>query len=410
MVSSIQLISSFYDGYLKSFYDRFKVDDLSYSEHLQKLLNDSTDFVSSYTKTFNRIGIASSCIIVNDKALQKKWTRENSFKKLSSDLLVFEQVASYKPEVLFIEDLRFVSIDLLKKIKSEVNEIKLFVAYHCAPFDRLLLDKLNYVDLILTCTPGLRDQFSSHNINSYLVYHGFDIDLLNKIGNNSSKKYDRIVFSGSLFQGKGYHNERLEIIEKILENDINISLYANLESNCRINAKKGLYSVNLLLNSLKINSITSRISFLSKSTEKIKGYSGLLRSSANSPVFGLEMYQMLCQYGIVLNNHGQVAGNFAGNMRMFEATGVGACLITDNKHNMPDLFDIDNEVVVYNSHEECLEKIKWLLSNESKAKQVAESGQKKTLCSHTVENRCKEIVDILEVELKKKTSHELSSL
>lgn len=402
MISSILLISSLYEGYLKSFYERHKIDDMSYSEHLQKLLNDSTDFVSSYTKTFNRIGVNTSCIIANDNALQKKWARENSLKRTSSELLVCEQVLRYKPEVLFIEDLRFVSIDLLKKIRAEVSEVKLIVAYHCAPFDRLLLDKLNFVDLILTCTPGLRDQFSSFNINSYLVYHGFDVDFLNKLGNNSVRKYDRIVFSGSLFQGKGYHNDRLELIEKILENNINMSLYANLESNCKIKAKKGLYSVNLLLQSLKVNSLTSSISFLGKSTERIKGYSKLLRSSANNPVFGLEMYQIINKYGIVLNNHGQVAGNYAGNMRMFEATGVGACLITDKKQNMTDLFDMDKEVVVYNGHEDCLEKIKWLLSNESKAQQIAESGQKKTLLSHTVENRCKEIVDILEVELKKK--------
>lgn len=402
MISSILLISSLYDGYLKSFYDKFSLDDLSYSEHLQKLLNDSTDFVSSYTKTFNRIGVITSCIIANDKTLQKKWARENSLKRTSSELLVFEQVSKYKPEVLLIEDLRFVSIDLLKKIRAEVSEVKLIVAYHCAPFDRLLLDKMNFVDLILTCTPGLRDQFRSFNINSYLVYHGFDVDFLNMLGNNSVRKYDRIVFSGSLFQGKGYHNDRLELIEKILENNINISLYANLESNCKIKAKRGLYSVNLLLQSLKVNSLTSSISFLGKSTERIKGYSKLLRSSVNNPVFGFDMYQIINKYGIVLNNHGQVAGNYAGNMRMFEATGVGACLITDKKQNMTDLFDIDKEVVVYNGHEDCLEKIKWLLNNDSIVQQIAESGQKKTLLSHTVENRCNEIVDILEVELKKK--------
>ena len=35
----------------------------------------------------------------------------------------------------------------------------------------------------------------------------------------------------------------------------------------------------------------------------------------------------------------------AGNIRMFEITGVGSCLLTENFNNIPQLFDIDKEVV-----------------------------------------------------------------
>jgi hypothetical protein len=35
----------------------------------------------------------------------------------------------------------------------------------------------------------------------------------------------------------------------------------------------------------------------------------------------------------------------ATNQRLYEVTGVGSVLVTDWKSNMPDLFDLDREVV-----------------------------------------------------------------
>jgi spore maturation protein CgeB len=81
---------------------------------------------------------------------------------------------------------------------------------------------------------------------------------------------------------------------------------------------------------------------------------------------------------------------------------VGSCLLTDNKSNLKDLFDIDNEIVVYGSHEECAEKIKWLLQNDLERERIAASGQKRTLENHTVDARCKAIIEILKNELVKK--------
>jgi spore maturation protein CgeB len=135
---------------------------------------------------------------------------------------------------------------------------------------------------------------------------------------------------------------------------------------------------------------------------EITGYSAELIRAVKKPVFGIEMYRILRNYGIVLNNHGDVAGHFAGNMRLFEATGVGSCLLTDDKSNMEDLFLRDAEVVVYKSINDCIEKLKWLLDHESERKRIAAAGHIKTLSAHTVENRCRIIESVIEDELRKK--------
>ncbi len=51
-------------------------------------------------------------------------------------------------------------------------------------------------------------------------------------------------------------------------------------------------------------------------------------------VWGADMYQALRRSKITLNSHIDMAGREAGNMRLFEATGVGAFLLTDFKDNL----------------------------------------------------------------------------
>jgi spore maturation protein CgeB len=111
------------------------------------------------------------------------------------------------------------------------------------------------------------------------------------------------------------------------------------------------------------------------------------------------MFRLLHNAKITLNINGEVAGDFAGNMRMFEATGVGSCLLTDNKKNMEDLFISNEEVIVYNGFDDCLVKIKWLLNNESERIKIAKAGQARTLNTHSVETRCKLLIDIISKEL-----------
>ena len=83
-------------------------------------------------------------------------------------------------------------------------------------------------------------------------------------------------------------------------------------------------------------------------------------------------------------------------MRMFQATGVGTCLLTDTGRNMADLFEEDHEVVTYSSIEECIEKVNYLLEHDDVRRQIATAGQKRTLRDHTVMNRCQQIDEILQ--------------
>jgi spore maturation protein CgeB len=113
-------------------------------------------------------------------------------------------------------------------------------------------------------------------------------------------------------------------------------------------------------------------------------------------VWGLDMYRILAQSRMTINRHGEIAGKFAANMRLYEATGMGTCLVTDWKENLPTLFEPEKEVVTYRNADELIEKVNYLLENDKEREKIAEAGQKRTLKEHTYQNRMKELLKILD--------------
>ena len=98
------------------------------------------------------------------------------------------------------------------------------------------------------------------------------------------------------------------------------------------------------------------------------------------------------------NFHGDLAGDYAANVRMFEVTGAGTLLVTDHKKNMGELFEPDAEVLTYASIDECIEKLKWAIDHPVEAGRIAEAGQKRTLREHSVERRVDLLYEILKKE------------
>jgi spore maturation protein CgeB len=116
-------------------------------------------------------------------------------------------------------------------------------------------------------------------------------------------------------------------------------------------------------------------------------------------LFGLAMYQKLFQSKIVLNNHIDIAAKYASNMRLYEATGLGTCLLTDEQPDLQEIFEIDREIVTYNSVDECVEKVKWLLENPQEREAIAKAGQARTLKDHTFDQRAIQLDEIIRENL-----------
>jgi len=82
-------------------------------------------------------------------------------------------------------------------------------------------------------------------------------------------------------------------------------------------------------------------------------------------------------------------------MRLYEATGVGTLLVTDRKDNLSSLFEPGKEVVAYGSAEEAVELVDYYLQHNEERKQIARSGQARTLSEHSYHHRMEEFIDIV---------------
>jgi spore maturation protein CgeB len=117
----------------------------------------------------------------------------------------------------------------------------------------------------------------------------------------------------------------------------------------------------------------------------------LLERSHRGPAWGKEMYRILRQSRITLNYHIGLAQQYANNLRLFEATGVGALLLTDHKENLHEMFEPGKEVAVYNTPEECAEMSRYYLAHEREREAIARAGQQRTLRDHTYQLRIREL-------------------
>jgi hypothetical protein len=113
-------------------------------------------------------------------------------------------------------------------------------------------------------------------------------------------------------------------------------------------------------------------------------------------VWGTTMYEVLRRSRITLNSHIDLAGREAGNARLFEATGVGAFLLTDLKDNLHTLFEPNREIAVWRSIDECLAMIDRYLEDEQSRAAIAAGGQARTLASHTFKHRVDEILRLVQ--------------
>lgn len=104
-------------------------------------------------------------------------------------------------------------------------------------------------------------------------------------------------------------------------------------------------------------------------------------------VYGRAYVEILGRSRLVLNRHGSTTLHHATNMRCFEATGLGACLLTDGTTNLGDLFVPWEEAVPFGNPAELVHHVQQLLGQPALAEKIAAAGQARTLKSHTYVRR-----------------------
>ncbi|MBI5090846.1 MAG: glycosyltransferase [Candidatus Hydrogenedentes bacterium] len=104
-----------------------------------------------------------------------------------------------------------------------------------------------------------------------------------------------------------------------------------------------------------------------------------------------EMATIYAQSKIVIN----ACVNHDLNMRVFEAMGAGALLITDEADGLHELFEEGKHLVVYRSHDEALELIARYLADDEARQRIAMAGQTHVLTQHTYAHRMEHMLSMI---------------
>jgi spore maturation protein CgeB len=125
-----------------------------------------------------------------------------------------------------------------------------------------------------------------------------------------------------------------------------------------------------------------------------------LRATYKGEAWGLDLYRTLARSEIVINIHGPVAAGYANNMRLYEATGCGALLITESAPNLGDLFEVGQEVVSYDGPDDLMDKLRHYLEHGDERLAMAAAGQHRTMRDHGYRKLMGRLADLIEAHRK----------
>jgi hypothetical protein len=108
-------------------------------------------------------------------------------------------------------------------------------------------------------------------------------------------------------------------------------------------------------------------------------------------VIGDDMVNAINSYKIHFNRN--ISDDI--NYRTFETTGCRTLLFTNYTPNLERLFNINEEIIVYENFNDLDEKINYYLNNENKRKDVENAGYEKAKTHHTYNNRAKTLIEII---------------
>ncbi len=112
--------------------------------------------------------------------------------------------------------------------------------------------------------------------------------------------------------------------------------------------------------------------------------------------WGRTMFEILGRSQITLNNHEAVSGIYANNLRLYEASGMGALQLIDRKSDLHEIYVPGEEVVAFDSLEDAVRQARDMMVDAATRERIAASGQRRVFDSHSYFRRIGELLEIFE--------------
>jgi spore maturation protein CgeB len=378
--------------------------ELSHQQLYERLVGMHFGLADVYVRHLRVHGCEAEYHCVSLEPLQKTWAREhgvNYGKRTWMRDIVLAQVRQFRADVLFLQDTVLFDAKFRQQLRDAGRRPIVLVGWRAAPTPDFRV--FNDLDVILTAGPHFVEQFRHYGANAHLLPLAFDETVLDLLSPAPEQDL-AFTFVGTVGTVNGPHASRYTLIESLLQTGL-LEVWGDEPATgdgLRRAAHKTVYQINRFLGSLgmppaaraTLPVIRRGVDWQHDPTRPAlrSRFSDRMHASA----FGLDAFRILSRSKTTLNCHIGAAGKYAGNNRLFEATGVGACLVTDWKEDLDRYFKPDIEVVTFRSPEECADKVRYLLQHDCSRKAIAAAGQRRTLREHSYAGRAQLLIDVIQ--------------
>jgi hypothetical protein len=369
------IVNTDYPAFLADLYgSRPELAQAPYGEQLQARYDSLFSVADFYSHNLRAAGHDAMDVYVNNEPMQRAWASEHGIAlppptrhawrlrkglvpwrfRVSDDrwveVAVSAQIEQFRPDVVVNQDVHGIGDAVIGSARAVARLVVAQLAATHPPPNR----DWSLYDLAISSFPATIERFRALGLRAEMHRLGFDPRVLATVPSRARQ-------IGASFVGSFHpaHASRTGWLEKVLSR-------------------------------VPVDVWTSGGGAL--------GPASPIRSAIRGSALGRAMYEVLASSRVALNHHGDV-GPYANNLRLFEATGMGALLITDWKPNLGDYFDVGREVVAYHSADECAELVDHYVAHEDERAQIAAAGQSRTLAEHTWPLRMQDLVSIVEEHL-----------
>ena len=385
--------------------------------------NDSV-FNDYFDIRMRELGIECQSVVHDVQNIRDAWIRTSDFEltgNLNLDFLL-AVIRRFNANVIFEQSAGLLDKQMVLKLKAEIPNLVLVAAHIASPVN---FENYSEHDLVFVgCESYIHPMEEVGCGKVFLLRHGFDTRLVEKYV-SPQRVYDLTFVGNSGFRNPSYWS-RYRYLDQLSGSGL-------LQSWSRPNQTGSddsgrWFSFRSMLGATIFNFVKLSVGILSclvikvcgfvlvpKSfrnlvTERLSRYSNdyqqlrrvefplnwrfpkipfYVRDSdrSNPQVFGSEMLRVLASSKITFHRRADLVDGCAGAMRLFEATGMGALLLTDEDSDIDSVFEPGIEVVTYSSFQECVDKINYYLEHESERERIALKGQERTFNDHSLNAR-----------------------
>lgn len=358
-------VNTFYPRYLEDFYGlRPQLISANYDAQINALLDDGFASSHIFTRPLRQLGWETMQVVANNSVAQAAWLRGQGKvvgESVDSAAVTLQQIEAFDPDILYFTDIVVFDSRFVRALSKKPTLVSGWRGFPSRPGT-----DWSEFDLVLTSFDRIIEEAASLGAAKSARFHpGFPEDCP-VLSEERNIEWD-VVFSGTVTH---QHTRRIAILDMI----------AQLSADPNAGFSFGLFMPD-------VSALPPHVQSLNQGAR-----------------WADDMLRTLRNARIVVNVDVDAFGNQPPNMRLIEATGAGAFLMTPHHPELKNFFEPGVEVETFRTENELVSKLLYYLDNPDRCAEIARNGQARCLKDHALKDRAVWFRGIMSEALEEKIS------